>query len=668
MTASQRLNRYVAAVTALGAVACGVVLAFAPNGVAQFGEHELLVFALCALLGELVPLKVYRRGAEGETSTSMTFAFALMIVGGVEAALAGLLLANLIADTLRRKPVQKVAFNMAQYAISVVVASVVLSVLTDVPRTSDFHFLPGDLPGILAAAVAFFIVNTSLVAVVLALVEDVPIWRVLLGDWLEQASTTGLMLGLSPIVVLAADYSLPLVCMLFLPLYAIHRGGRAAITTEHQAVHDALTGLPNRVLFRDRVEHAIRAGERSSRGCSVMLMDLDHFKEINDTLGHHQGDRLLQEVAMRLRATLRASDTVARLGGDEFGVLLHGVVDPARAAAVARTLLERLCEPFAVDETTLQVGGSIGIACSPEHGADVETLVQRADIAMYAAKAASSGIAVFEPSQDHHSPRRLALAAELRGAIERSEIVLSYQPKADLRSGRIVGVEALARWRHPQLGLIEPSEFVPIAEQSGLMNTLTASVLEAAVERVAAWRSLGHELTVSVNLSARSFLDAGLAEDIPALLAAHGVPPECLELELTESVLMDDPLRARATLERLAAIGVGLSVDDFGTGYSSLAHLKRLPVDTLKIDKSFVLDMAEDEADEAIVRSVIELAHNLGMRVVAEGVESAATWMRLAALGCDLAQGFHLSPPLRPRALLALLEAERAAPAGLVAQ
>jgi diguanylate cyclase (GGDEF)-like protein len=664
---SSHLNRYVAAVTALGTVACGVVLAFGPNEAAHIGERELIVFAACALLGELMPLKVYTRGAEGETTTSTTFALALLIAGGVEAALGGLLLANLVADIVRRKPMRKVAFNMAQYALSVSAAALVLGALSDLPHAGEFHFATGDLPAILAAAVVFFIVNTSLVAAVIAMVEGVGIWRYLVNDWFSQASTTGLMLGLSPIVVLAADYSLVLVSLLFLPLFAIHRGGRAAIAKEHQSVHDALTGLPNRVLFRDRVEQAIYTGTRAGQGCSVMLMDLNHFKEINDTLGHHQGDRLLQEVAARVRATLRASDTVARLGGDEFGILLHGVADPTQAAIVARDLLDRLREPFTVDATTLQVGGSIGVACHPAHGDDVETLIQRADIAMYAAKATSSGHAVFESSQDHHSPRRLAIAAALRGAIERSELVLAYQPKAELRTGRIVGVEALARWEHPELGVLEPSEFVPIAEQTGLIITLTSAVLDAALERVATWRSLGHEITVAVNLSARSFLDAGLAHEIPALLAARGVPPECLELEITESMLMHDPVRARATLERLAAIGVGVSVDDFGTGYSSLAHLKRLPVDTLKIDKSFVLDMDDDEADEAIVRSMIELAHNLGMRVVAEGVESGATWMHLAAMGCDLAQGFHLARPLPPAGLLALLEAEHEPPLSLVA-
>jgi diguanylate cyclase (GGDEF)-like protein len=469
------------------------------------------------------------------------------------------------------------------------------------------------------------------------------------------------------VIVLAADYSLPLVTLLFLPLFAIHRGGKATIAKEYQAIHDALTGLPNRVLFRERVEQAIQGARRGDAGCTVMLMDLNHFKEINDTLGHHQGDGLLAEVAARLRATLRAGDTIARLGGDEFGIALGGGIPLGDAIAVAEHVLERLREPFVVDATTLQIGGSIGIAHAPEHGGDVETLMQRADIAMYAAKA-TGGYAVFDPSQDHHSPRRLALAAELPRAIQHGELRLAYQPKADLRTGRIVGVEALARWEHPELGVLEPAEFVPIAEQTGLVIALTSAVLDAALERVAAWRTLGHDLSIAVNLSARSFLDARLADEIPALLAAHGLEAGCLELEITESMLMHDPQRARETLERLAAIGVGLSVDDFGTGYSSLAHLKRLPVDTIKIDKSFVLDMAADEADEAIVRSTIELAHNLGLRVVAEGVESAEAWMRLAALGCDLAQGFHLARPLPAPGLLALLEAERHEPLRLVAR
>jgi diguanylate cyclase (GGDEF)-like protein len=661
VTHSRALDWYVAVVIALGAIAAGGVLVLGNPEHAPFGEYELLLFAACALLGELFPLKVYTRGAEGETTTSTAFAMALLIAGGIEVGLAGLLLASLVADLVMRKPARKVAFNLAQYALAIVAAGLVLSALSDVPRAGQFHFAPSDLPAILAAALTFFLVNTSLVAAVVALVERLGLWRYLVNDWLAESSTAGLMLGLSPIIVLAADYSLMLVGLLFLPLYAIHRGGTAAIAREYEAIHDALTGLPNRVLLRERIDDAIQFGD----GCTVMLMDLNHFKEINDTLGHHQGDRLLQEVAQRLRATLRAEDTVARLGGDEFAVLVRGPADPD---AVAESLLARLREPFVVDETTLQVGASIGLARCPEHGTDVETLIQRADIAMYAAKAASSGHATFDPAQNHHSPRRLRLAAELPGAIERGELTLAYQPKVDLSTGTIVGVEALARWEHPEIGELDPNEFVPIAEQTGLIIALTSAVLDAALERVAAWRALGHDLTIAVNLSARSFLDERLAAEIPQLLAAHDLPADCLELEITESMLMHDPQRAQETLERLAATGVGLAVDDFGTGYSSLAHLKRLPVDTIKIDKSFVLDMVDDDADEAIVRSTIELAHNLGLRVVAEGVESGEAWMRLSALGCDLAQGFHLARPLPAGHLLELLDAERDEPLRLVAR
>ena len=384
---STHLNRYVAAVTTLGVVACGCVLLFGTHGAAHLGEVELLIFALCALLGELVPLKVYTRGAEGETTTSTTFAVALLIAGGIEAALVGLLVGNLIADLVRRKPAHKIAFNMAQYAISVVVAGAVLSLLSEVPRDGEFHFVSSDLPAIMIASLVFFVVNTSLVAAVIAMVEGVGIWRYLVTDWFSQASTTGLMLGLSPIVVLAADYSLPLVTLLFLPLFAIHRGGRAAIAKEHQALHDALTGLPNRALFRDRVAQAIDTGRRSGQGCSVMLMDLDHFKEINDTLGHYQGDRLLQEVAARLR--IDAAQTATRSPGwaaTSSRSCSRRSPTPCRPRRSRRPAGRGCASRSRSTRLTLEVGGSIGVACYPEHGDDGETLIQRADIAMYAAK------------------------------------------------------------------------------------------------------------------------------------------------------------------------------------------------------------------------------------------------------------------------------------------
>jgi diguanylate cyclase (GGDEF)-like protein len=653
---------YVALVIGLGVVCSGVVFAVEGSHLSRLFTAEVALFAACALAGELLPLKVVTRGVEGEVTTSGTFAFATMLVAGPACAIVALVGASFAADAFRRKALVKLLFNGCQYAITLTASGIALQLLTDVPRIGeDVHFLPGDLPGILVGAAVFFLVNSSLVATVIALVQRLRVGRYLVQDWFFQVSTGGLLLGLAPMVALAADFALPFVALLFLPLLAVHRGGRQAIAKEHQALHDALTGLPNRSLFSHRIEQVLNAGLRSDRIAAVMLIDLDHFKEINDTLGHHAGDRLLQEVAVRLRASLDEQDTVARLGGDEFGVLLSELPRNEAAGAVAERLLAQLREPFSIDGLTLEVDASIGIACAPEHGSDVEQLNQRADIAMYAAKEGGRGHVLFEPQLDRYSPRRLSLAGSLRSAIADGEIVLFFQPKAELTTGTIVGVEALARWQHPRLGLIGPSEFVPIAEQTGLIGPLTSHVLEQALRQVREWSEQGEELSVAVNLSARSFLDAQLAVEIPRLLEATGVDARLLELEITESMLMLDPARAKATLERLSAIGLSLSVDDFGTGYSSLANLKRLPVDGIKIDKSFVIDMPHDQSDAAIVRSTIDLAHNLGLRVVAEGVESHEAWRRLEELGCDLAQGFHVSRPVPADAMTRLLVERRAA-------
>ena len=655
------LDLYVTFVVATGAACAVIVLGTGFETLDRFLDPELALFALCALVGELVPLKVHTRGSEGEVTTSTCFALALMLAGGPAVGMAGLLAASILADTLNRKPVKKIAFNAAQYSISVGAASLLL-MLTDVPNAATaLPFGPEDLIPILGVACIFFVVNSALVSTVVALAQGViKLGRYLANDLFFQASTAGLLLGLSPVVVLAAEFSLPALLLLLLPFLAVHRGGRAAIAKEHQSLHDALTGLPNRTLFRDRIEQAITAGRRADVSSAVMLIDLDHFKEINDTLGHHAGDRLLEEVAHRLQASLGGRDTVARLGGDEFGVLLPALRRPGDANVVARQLLAGLREPFSIEGLTLEVDASIGMACHPAHGTGVETLIQRADIAMYSAKEGGGGHAMFEPRLDRFSPRRLSLAGGLRQAIQNGEITLFFQPKAELDTGTVVGVEALARWEHPRLGLVGPTEFVPIAEQTGLIAPLTSYVLDTALRQVREWKDEGRELSVAVNLSARSFLDTQLAVEIPRLLAKHGVDARLLELEITESMLMLDPGRAQAVLERLSRIGLTLSVDDFGTGYSSLANLKRLPVDVIKIDKSFVMDMALDASDAAIVRSTIDLAHNLGLRVVAEGVESHQAWTYLTELGCDLAQGFYVSRPL-PAADLGRLLRERAA-------
>ncbi|MEA2283631.1 MAG: hypothetical protein QOK21_4238, partial [Solirubrobacteraceae bacterium] len=445
------LERYVLTVIAAGAACLLWTLASGGSSLDQLLEPEIALFAICTLVGELAPIKVVTRGVEGEVTTSTTFAFAALIAAGLEPALIALVTASFAADLLRGKSAFKALFNASQYAVTITLTALTLHYLTGVPRAPDpFHFSPNDLPGILAAAGVFFFVNTSLVATVIALAQNVRVGRYLVQDCFFQASTAGLLLGLSPMVALAGDFALPSVALLLLPLLAVHRGGREAIAKEHQALHDALTGLPNRLLFKDRIEQALQVGARDRGISAVMLIDLDHFKEINDTLGHHAGDRLLEDVAKRLSESLADGEsTVARLGGDEFGVLLPALERPADAMTVAQMLLARLREPFLIEGLTLEVDGSIGIACFPMHGTTVEQLNQRADIAMYAAKESGRGHVMFEPELDRFNPRRLALAGALRSAIADGEIILYFQPKADLRTGRIVGVEALARWQHP---------------------------------------------------------------------------------------------------------------------------------------------------------------------------------------------------------------------------
>ena len=415
---------------------------------------------------------------------------------------------------------------------------------------------------------------------------------------------------------------------------------------QRQALHDPLTGLPNRTLFADRVHQSIKLASRNRSTLAVMLLDLDRFKEINDTLGHHNGDLLLQQIGPRLTKLLRDTDSVARLGGDEFAVLMLDVPDPSAVILVAEKIRRELQKPFVVQGLSLHVDASIGIALHPQHGSDVETLLQRADVAMYMAKAAGTGRELYTADRDENSPGRLALMGELRHAIDAGELLLHYQPKVHLRTGEVRGVESLVRWNHPMRGLLPSSEFVPIAENTGLIEPLTMETLRMAIKQARGWLDEAREMTVSVNLSVRSLLDATLAREVAFLLDRFKVPAHILELEITESSIMADPTRARATLVQLASMGVRLSIDDFGTGHSSLAYLKRLPVHSLKIDKSFVINMASDENDLVIVQSTIDLAHNLGLEVVAEGVETEEVWNRLRSLGCDIAQGFWRGRPV----------------------
>jgi diguanylate cyclase (GGDEF)-like protein len=415
---------------------------------------------------------------------------------------------------------------------------------------------------------------------------------------------------------------------------------------------DDLTGLGNRRSFTAEIDAAIAA----ERPFALLMIDLDQFKELNDTLGHHVGDELLRGVGPRLRDAMSPSDVVARLGGDEFGVLLHGA-DAEAAAETARRLRAALARPFALAGISLHVGASVGIAVYPDHARDAGELLRHADVAMYGAKRGRTGHEVYASSDDHHSRERLELAGEMRRALAEDELALYYQPTADLGTGELLGVEALVRWRHPKRGLLTPADFLPAIEHTALMRELSRRVLAMAICQGGAWFRLDRQWRVAVNLSATDLLDRSLVDDVAALLRRYGTPARRITLEVTESVLMTDPVRAMEVLGKLRGLGLSVALDDFGTGWSSLTHLQRMPVDEIKIDRSFVAAMATEASSAAIVSSTVDLAHALGLRVVAEGIEDGATWARLRAVGCDAAQGYHLSRPLPPGELEATAEA-----------
>jgi len=420
---------------------------------------------------------------------------------------------------------------------------------------------------------------------------------------------------------------------------------RQQVNLEHQALHDALTGLPNRNLLHDRLHHAIQNAARQHHSVALILMDLDRFKEVNDTLGHQYGDLMLQQVSTRLQQVLRHSDTIARLGGDEFAILITDS-NETFAGHVAQKVHVALNRVFNLENHFLHIGASLGIALYPQHGDSAQSLIQHADTAMYVAKRSNSGCAVYHPEHDRDAVKRLELANELHDAIDANELELYYQPKIDLQTGKVTGAEALLRWQNPKRGMVPPDEMIPIAEHNGMIKRLTQWVLNAALQQCAQWRSQGIELSVAINISVWNLQDPMLIEEIENKLIQWNVPANLLELEITESAMMADPASSLIALKKLDSMGIALTVDDYGTGFSSLAYLKKLPVDIIKIDKSFVLTMDTDADDAIIVKSTIELAHNLGFKVVAEGVESEVVSRMLLALGCNTAQGYHYCRPI----------------------
>src|SRR3954454_17080037 len=640
---------YLGPVTAIGlGLTGGLMLRLSGHDLDLMGAAFYVAAGLLVML-ELRPLVTAGSPDANGVSTSTAFVFALLLHWGLGPALLMMTIATILADVVRRKAPWRTAFNVGQFAISYSCAWAALGALGVHPSSgSPVTVTAGQLPAILAAGVVYFLANDALVAQALALRNRSSFRDEFYDNFGYQVASTGALVGLAPIVVIVMERSAALLPLLLLPLAAVYATAALSLERERQALHDMLTGLPNRKLLVQRAREALATATAADTRVALFLLDLDRFKEINDTLGHHVGDALLKLVGRRLAKVVGDGVTVARLGGDEFAVLVTGWTDEQAPTDLAQQIRGALAQPFRSEGMSFEIDGSLGIALHPQHGTDVETLLQRADVAMYVAKDRSTGVEIYSPDTDRHSTMRLGLLAELRGALSERRLELHYQPKADLRTGDVVGVEALLRWRHPERGMVPPDDFLPLAEQTALMRHITQFVVDEALRQLAEWWREGLRVQAAVNVCARDLYDRDFADFLLARLEHHGVPPRALMVEVTESVLMADPGRAATTLLSLAAIGVGVSLDDFGTGYSSLVHLKRLPVSEVKIDRSFIMRMDVNDDDAAIVRSIIDLASVLGLRVVAEGVETQDSWDRLSVYGCDAAQGWFLSKAKPP--------------------
>ena len=652
------LWNYITAVTVAGLGAFLVaVYGLAGPGISGLLKQPLLwVIAALALLGELKRIVTPGKSGPDAGAVSVTFCFAALLYWGFPVAAVLRAITTLVVALCARRAPFRALFNVAQLTLSLAAAAAVLAIAHVHPAPARPWVPAGSQLGAVGlAAAAYFACNFVLVGVAVALHARTPLLATLRRALPYQAFVTLALLSAAPLVVVAMNRSVLLLLLFLLPLSAIYANAAMSLNREYQALHDQLTGLPNRTLLARRTADALTQAGRTGAKCGFLLLDLDRFKEVNDTLGHLLGDALLQVIAYRLARSVRPGDVVARLGGDEFAVLLPAVRTITVAAEVAARLRAALAEPVRLEGMSFEIEASVGIALYPDDGLTVEVLLQRADVAMYLAKERRTGVETYVARADRYSPARLSLLGDLRRGIDRGEFELHYQPKVFLATGQAAGMEALLRWRHPDRGLLGPAEFIPLAEQSYLMRELTAHVVQLALRQASAWRRSGLVVQLSVNVSRRDLLDAGLATTIERELAGHGLPPGVLLLEISERALNREAADIAGGLNALRTLGIELSVDDFMTGYCSVGRLKEMSIGEVKIDPSFVAAVASSPDTELIVRSAVHLLRGLGIRSVAEGVESPQVAASLQAMGCDVAQGWQFSRPLNAAAAAAWL-------------
>jgi diguanylate cyclase (GGDEF)-like protein len=632
-----------AVVCAAGVAAFGVGVWHGVNELTS-NLAELAVLTPFVVLGELVPIRVPRGENLREVRASAMFLFALLLMAGPAAALIAMAVATVVHGLYTHRAARDLAFDAAVSSLALWCAAAVLATFDVGGLVTDAVRL-GDVGAFVAAGASYFVVATALPGIAYAWVKHLRGRRFLafmFDDLPFRAGSSAALISAAPLLAAAAGKSLFLVVFLVGPFVAVHRASNALVLTSHESLHDPLTRLANRAALYRTLATMSGEGSAPSRPFALWLLDLDRFKEVNDSLGHGIGDELLQSVAQRVRSVIPDDDLVARLGGDEFAIVLADADEETVRAAAIR-LGEQFEVPFELSSVTLDIACSIGIALAPEHGEDNESLLRAADVALYCAKSARSGFIIYDPELSWEHRNRKPLLADLHRALEAGEFVPHFQPKADARTRRVVGVETLLRWHHPTHGVLSPVEFLPLLDRSGVIRHVTADVVDSTLAQLVMWRDLGWELHAAVNLSMRSLHDPELPSGIAERLSFYDLPPELLELEVTEQTIMADPRRVTAVLGALKEIGVTIALDDFGTGYSSLAHLSIMPLDVLKIDQTFVRNMMTKPKDAAIVRSTIELARSLGLTTVGEGVEDGLTWSQLRTLGCDMIQGNIIS-------------------------